>query len=329
MTLLRFFPYLVGLALAVSACGGGGGGAAPGGGGPTPCPAGFTGVAPACNPITASGTIALGTTASTAALPSAGGYTASVQLPSASPSTTASVTTSTQTPAGITALSSTLRRPLAVNSPLLYFTFVPAATVTLNGIPGFTITLPASVSPSQSFYLAFYQNGSWQTFAGPGSVAGQTVTFAPATSSIVLTANQPVYFALYAGAVLPTPSPTPTPSPSPTPSPTPTASPTPTPTATPTPCTQSTITVAPCSLSFLGTGASHAQQLTVSETGYSGVFTAQINDCAAVVSVSPAMGTSFTVTPNGTGSCTLKIVDSSNHTASVATSVTVTQVGGQ
>jgi hypothetical protein len=223
MSLRRAFLIFASLALAVSACGGGGGSSpAPGGGStPTPCPANFSGTAPGCTQISASGTIAIGTTPSSATLPSLAGYTASVQLPSASAATTASVTTSSQPPSGVTALSSVARRPRTVNTPLLYFTLVPNATVTLNGIPGFTVTLPASVSSNQSFYIAVFQAVTgWQSIAGPGVVSGQTVTFAPAAGSVVLTANQPLYFALYAGGVVPSPSPTPSPVPTFTPSPT-------------------------------------------------------------------------------------------------------------
>jgi hypothetical protein len=108
-----------------------------------------------------------------------------------------------------------------VNTPLLYFTLIPNASVTLNGIPGFAVTLPGTVSPNQSLYIAVFQAVTgWQTIAGPGAVSGQTVTFAQAAGSIVLTANQPLYFALYAGGIVPSPSPSPTPVATFTPSPT-------------------------------------------------------------------------------------------------------------
>jgi hypothetical protein len=144
----------------------------------------------------------------------------------------------------------------------------------------------------------------------------------------------------------PTNHPTPTASPTPTPTnhPTPTASPTQTPMPTPTP----TPVASPNSLAF-DLSSPSPQNVSVSEIGYAGVFTASIVNCddtqpaptptppgnVVVQSPSPTSTSpssagapvSFAITPGqDTGTCQLTIKDSHNNTATVNISVTGTAI---
>lgn len=126
-------------------------------------------------------------------------------------------------------------------------------------------------------------------------------------------------------AVVPTAAPTPVPTPSPTPVPTP--SPTPAPAA---------LTVAPATLSFVGTGATNAQPVTVAEPGYTGTIAASSATCASgsttVAAISPGVSTgpsaTFTVTPENAGACTVRFSDTNGQSATLSVGVTITVVGG-
>jgi len=81
------------------------------------------------------------------------------------------------------------------------------------------------------------------------------------------------------------------------------------------------------SLTFTSIGASAAQTVTVSETGFAGTLS-ETNTCSGVASVSPTQSTSpytATVTPMSAGSCTVTFTDG-KKTAPVAVSVTTTGV---
>lgn len=60
----------------------------------------------------------------------------------------------------------------------------------------------------------------------------------------------------------------------------------------------------------------------VSESGYTGTFTAQSNG-TAVASVGPASGTAFTVTAVGAGSAAITFTDQSGRSAQVSVTVTI------
>ena len=81
----------------------------------------------------------------------------------------------------------------------------------------------------------------------------------------------------------------------------------------------------PNTLSFSDIGAGAAKTFTVSESNYSGNFTLDISSCpSSVATVSPASGTAsttFTVTPVGSGSCTIKVNDDHTQTATVSATV--------
>src|SRR5581483_8229063 len=86
------------------------------------------------------------------------------------------------------------------------------------------------------------------------------------------------------------------------------------------------IVVTPSSLAFLGAGSANAQTLAVSESGYAGTFSIDAQSTCiteGVVSVAPTSGSSsFTVTPQGAGSCALSILDQNGHQTTVPVSVT-------
>lgn len=114
-------------------------------------------------------------------------------------------------------------------------------------------------------------------------------------------------------------------SPTPSPSPSPTASPTPTPGA---------VVLAPNALAFTAVGASNAQSTTASESNYSGTFTAataaagQPNSCSGIATISPASGTTFSVTPVAAGHCTFTVSGGGTQSATLTIDVTTTTVGG-
>ena len=85
----------------------------------------------------------------------------------------------------------------------------------------------------------------------------------------------------------------------------------------------------PTSLTFMDVGAGNAQTFTASETKYSGQLTIDASACAGIATVSPnsgASGTTFTVTPVGSGGpCDVNISD--DHTQSATVSVTVGPFG--
>lgn len=68
--------------------------------------------------------------------------------------------------------------------------------------------------------------------------------------------------------------------------------------------------------------ANQTASVTVSESGYTGTFTAQSNG-AAVATVGPASGTAFTVTAIGAGSATITFTDASGRSAQISVTVTI------
>lgn len=205
----------------LSACGGGGGGSATG----NPLPV----ASPTSNPPVGQA-VTLGSSPTTVILPAVSGYTAQVAMPAGSGSGTVAV--STQSTSGVTLQD---RGAMVANSPLLYIAVTATTNLTLNGIPGVTLTVPSGVSGT--VYVAGLTNGAWTTVAGPGTISNGSVTFPAQAGTITLQAGQTVYFAIYQGSPIASPTPLPSPTSSTTPATTPSASPSPTPTtkATPTP----------------------------------------------------------------------------------------------
>ncbi|HET9095451.1 MAG TPA: hypothetical protein VFN37_02220 [Candidatus Baltobacteraceae bacterium] len=204
----------------------------------------------------------------------------------------------------------------------LYESFTAAATVTFNGIPGFTLTLPSSINTGgQTFYVALLVPGTtqWALAAeGPARVSGQTITFAEQSgSSVTLTAGQTYWFAFYS---VPMSSITPTPSP--------------TPTATP---AGSQINLSPSSLSVQ---TYQTVTFTTSEGGYSGAFTAKVNNSSCYVwatngtnstggsSATAADGVFSLVAADSTG-CTISVSDANNNVATLTVMVVAAPLGVQ
>ena len=80
-------------------------------------------------------------------------------------------------------------------SGILYFTVTAETNATINGVPGFTLTVPANITGSVS--LAVLSNGTWTTLEGPVSISGSTATFPVSAGSFTMTAGQKVYFAIF------------------------------------------------------------------------------------------------------------------------------------
>jgi hypothetical protein len=73
------------------------------------------------------------------------------------------------------------------------------------------------------------------------------------------------------------------------------------------------ITPSPTSFTFMDVGAQAAQPLTVSESGYTGLFTIDDTNCSGIATASPASSTgNFTVTPAAQGNCHLTLSDDHN-----------------
>src|SRR5216683_2000534 len=89
--------------------------------------------------------------------------------------------------------------------------------------------------------------------------------------------------------------------------------------ATPTP-TPAPVVPAPTSLAFTGLGASNAQSVSVTESGYGGTFS-EVDSCAGIATIATA-SPKFTVTPVAVGNCSITILDISQHFVAVAVTVT-------
>lgn len=99
------------------------------------------------------------------------------------------------------------------------------------------------------------------------------------------------------------------------------------PTPTPAP-TAGPVVLAPSSLSLTGLGASNAQTVGVSESGYTGTFTATSGTCTGIADVASSSGNSFTVTPIAVGQCTLNFSNAAGQSASLPVVVTTTIITG-
>ncbi len=147
-------------------------------------------------------------TTGTTSLPpaSSGGITAAVLLPPATGAASITETVSHSGFNGTPALSLARRAadgsraPQAAAAPLpvLYLEFVSSSSVTLNGTPGVTFTLP-SINASQQYFLASYGPNGWTYPAeGPGTVSGSTVSFPIGNgTAVTISPTAPVIVALY------------------------------------------------------------------------------------------------------------------------------------
>lgn len=309
---------------ASAACGGGGssvGGITPPGGvtttpasTPTPTP---TPTPPSTTQST--GTAPITSAATSAPIPSAGGYSGTLQFPSsnASGTVTLSLTTSTVAPPDLAPLArknGDRRATLPTGSAaLLYESLTSPVTITFSATPQIDVTLPAAVSTAGvQFFIAVYDPAvkAWQEpVAGPATVSGQNITFASASTAFTLQAGMTYTLALYESPTVQT-----------TPTPTPAA--TPTPTATP----SYSLTAAPASLSFNdGLGSTYAQYFQV--TNGTGPYAASGYDTSVVsVQVSAYDAASFEVVPLAAGTTSITVTDADGATMSVP--ITVTTISG-
>jgi hypothetical protein len=213
----------------------------------------FTNIGACTDPSTASAATSASATAKITLPAIEGGFSAAVTVPAALNGANATINASfsLNAPSGVATIASRTRVRQSIGGSFTtsaYVTLSATSAVSFASTPSFTFTsLPGSIDTSQSQYLALFDptnpSKGWTTFAGPGAVSGQTVTFASAKLPTALAASTNYQFALINTAqtlAVPTPGPTSSPTPSPTPSPTASPSPTPTPSPTPLVLTQTT-----------------------------------------------------------------------------------------
>lgn len=211
---------------ALAACGGGGGPTPPV---PTATPVNTPtpGKTPTVTPTpgatptgAATSSVTLGA-AQSAPLPSNdAGVSGSIALPAGSGAATLTVSNAPPSPgpgdvpqaAKRRAIGGKIKTSTATGFTGLYVTITPTSgTVMLNGIPGFTITLPSGSDTTQ-YFVAYYsttgQAPAWvsasTTGTSPAGASGLVLTI-PATSgpTITLAAGQSLYVAVYNGYYIP------------------------------------------------------------------------------------------------------------------------------
>jgi hypothetical protein len=264
--------------------------------------------------LASSGTVTSSTTV-TVPLPTLGvtGVTVAGTLPTANVAASITEGLSLGAPTGATAFAARRDTP-ASPSPIVYVEFSSSTSVTLSATPALAFTL-TSITSGDAYYLAYYNGTTWAAaYDGPGTVNGNTVSFAAFAGAIPITAAQPAIFALYA-----------TPASTPTPVPTPVASP-------------NAVALAPggspvtFSVSEAGNAAAFTSAIscstnpTPSPVPTSDAFVAQVSPASATPS-SAGGAVTFTATPgNETGSCTVTITDANNASITVPVTVSTTNV---
>jgi hypothetical protein len=328
----RFFFYVVPVAAAalIAGCGGG--------------TSSFTPVAtPNPNaPFTVTQTASVTSVAAPLSLPSSGGFGGALTLSARTvpASETLTETLTNIAPSAAPALQSVARsaqsRPtlsVVPGSQTLYVLITSSVAFVQTSPPVFALTLPnADITAGAAYYLALYDPTQpalgWQRgFAGPATISGTTLTFAPTGTSFTFTAGVQYAFGVYTNTGA-TPSPVPTATATATASPT--ATPTPAPTATPIAVTAS------ATQTYVGTN----QTFVATETGYAGVFTATAtctngaNSSGTVGTITPGTatpaptgGATFTFVPANPGTCTVTVKDASSTAGTITFTVSATNVG--
>jgi len=82
------------------------------------------------------------------------------------------------------------------------------------------------------------------------------------------------------------------------------------------------------SLAFTAAGAANAQSVSATQANYTGTFTASTTTCGGIATISPATGTTFSVTPVAAGSCTFAIAGGGGQSMTLTIGVTTTTFGG-
>jgi hypothetical protein len=259
-------------------------------------------------------------------LPSAlpAGYGGSISLASANATIPANTVVQTkvsnQQPAGLPILD--LRRSVqgarlprdsgtgTSGAAIEYVTLSFTNQTTFPTQPSFSFVLPSAFTtiPNIQFWIAEYDPLriilGWQRgYEGPGAVTGTTIAFTPAAQTTIFSANQPMYFALYAiSTAASTPTPAPVVSPQPTPAP---------------------LSAAPASLEFTAlTDPPKTIAITDAATTYSGSYTATSAD--PTIASASISGRTLTVTPVARGFTTIAVSTTDNRQILVPVGVTTT-----
>jgi len=145
-----------------------------------------------------------------ASLPSIDGFTEKISFPAnnAPAGTTLAVTVSSRSPGEMPALAADMH----VAQPFLYLSLNSNHTVTLDNYPGFTMKLPAGVTPDAlPVKIGYYDPAGGWKHVGDLTLVGSTATFTP-TGSTHITLNAGVnYYAITYTCGGPSPSPSPSP----------------------------------------------------------------------------------------------------------------------
>jgi hypothetical protein len=179
--------------IGLSACGGGG----------SP---GTTAAIPPGGPVVAAPSgagIQLGLQATRAQLPVVAQITGTVLFPAVSTPVTIALTASATAPAGV-GLESVKRARSGTLTVYEYLTIVSPISVTLPGIPAFTLNFPASTPlAGKSFFYGISDlnaQGGLVSFdtQGPGTRSGQNVSFASVPTALTFKAGHRYTFVVYA-----------------------------------------------------------------------------------------------------------------------------------
>jgi streptogramin lyase len=219
MTALRSLGFAFLCSVGVTACNGGTSSVSP-----ISAPTSTPSPAPTASPGPANATtLAVTSAASTSALPTVNGGSASVSFGAVSPppGATIAVTVSTTPPAGVTALQNVKRATKSVTrTTLAYVTWTPSVTISLTSFPAFSFTFPASLVPAGTTLHEAFLDGStaqpvWQLDIAFGANGG---TLTSSASAPTLQAGKQYVFVIYieTGATPGTPSPTVAPTTAPT-----------------------------------------------------------------------------------------------------------------
>ncbi len=224
---------------------------------PATLPAPVATAVPTASPTPAGSTtttLAVSAAPATAALPALNGATATVTFGAVNPpaGATIAVSASTTPPGGIVALQGRNRRTQAVTrTTLVYFTWIPSATIALSAFPQLSATFPTSTVPAgTSLHEAFLDGSTAQpVYQLDVAFGANGATLSSTASAPTLQAGKPYVFVIYleTGAA---PSPAPSTAPSTAPSSAPSVAPSATPSAVP------SATPSPVSGAFLGNPAS-------------------------------------------------------------------------
>ncbi|HEY4440569.1 MAG TPA: hypothetical protein VGN14_08935 [Candidatus Elarobacter sp.] len=175
-------------------------------------------------PTSAAGTLTTSTTQSTSLSlgPIGSGDLGTIALPPTNVVSHLSVVYSLGQPAGTPTVSAIHRAPRAIGganiATFAYFTATPDVTVTAP-TPAFSMTFAAGTLPSGTTYAAMYDPGNsangWTTISGPGTVAGNTISWTAGNYPFSFVAGRTYAFALFTTiSTLAVASPPPSPSPS-------------------------------------------------------------------------------------------------------------------